>query len=367
MDQSQEAWAKSPLPFLHQLQELKHLPRTGWLRFMKDCETVASHSWRLALLGLFAPAPLDKQRCMFIGLVHDVAESYAGDIPTFAGFSKDRKQELESTGFKWIESLVRPGYPVLAQELVDAWLDYEEGRTNEGRWMKQMDKLECLIQAKEYEERTYGELGGLGEFQGLSKLVRDPEAKAWADLLNKERNLHLERRGSRLPIVFVTGDETWARKLCTLKAQDGSFQHTVLASVLAQRAEDPSFVHKDFLKRSADAGPRWILLQGFPKTLSELVEFERKVQKQNFCINILTPDVSNPNESTDAPVWEAEVDPTVHLKSAQNCYEEVCMESGARDEEAVLQFDIAIKRLIETDAQEGDSQECSGENSIVAH
>ncbi|KAF4417537.1 HD domain-containing protein [Colletotrichum fructicola] len=291
MDQSQEAWAKSPLPFLHQLQELKHLPRTGWLRFMKDCETVASHSWRLALLGLFAPAPLDKQRCMFIGLVHDVAESYAGDIPTFAGFSKDRKQELESTGFKWIESLVRPGYPVLAQELVDAWLDYEEGRTNEGRWMKQMDKLECLIQAKEYEERTYGELGGLGEFQGLSKLVRDPEAKAWADLLNKERNLHLERR----------------------------------------------------------------------------VEFERKVQKQNFCINILTPDVSNPNESTDAPVWEAEVDPTVHLKSAQNCYEEVCMESGARDEEAVLQFDIAIKRLIETDAQEGDSQECSGENSIVAH
>lgn len=33
------------------------------------------------------------------------------------------------------------------------------------------------------------------------------------------------------------------------------------------------------------------------------------------------------------------------------------MESGARDVEAVLQFDMAIKRLIETDTQEGDSQE----------
>lgn len=43
------------------------------------------------------------------------------------------------------------------------------------------------------------------------------------------------------------------------------------------------------------------------------------------------------------------------------------MERGARDEEAMLQFDIAIKRLIETDTQEGDSQECGGGNSVVAH
>lgn len=49
----------SPLPFLHLMQQLKHLPRTGWLRTVKDPESVASHSCRLALLGLFAPVSLD--------------------------------------------------------------------------------------------------------------------------------------------------------------------------------------------------------------------------------------------------------------------------------------------------------------------
>ena len=46
---------RSPLPFLHLIQALKHLPRTGWLRTVENPESVASHSFRLALLGLFAP------------------------------------------------------------------------------------------------------------------------------------------------------------------------------------------------------------------------------------------------------------------------------------------------------------------------
>lgn len=45
----------SPLPFLHLIQRLKHLPRTGWLRTVENPESVASHSFRLALIGLFAP------------------------------------------------------------------------------------------------------------------------------------------------------------------------------------------------------------------------------------------------------------------------------------------------------------------------
>ena len=49
----------SPLPFLHLIQQLKHLPRTGWLRTVENPEGVASYSFRLALIGFFAPVSSD--------------------------------------------------------------------------------------------------------------------------------------------------------------------------------------------------------------------------------------------------------------------------------------------------------------------
>jgi len=45
----------SPLPFLHLMEVLKHLPRTGWLRTIKNPESVAAHMYRLSLLAMFAP------------------------------------------------------------------------------------------------------------------------------------------------------------------------------------------------------------------------------------------------------------------------------------------------------------------------
>jgi hypothetical protein len=45
----------SPLPFLHLLEVLKHLDRTGWKRWLKHPESVAAHMYRLAFLVMFAP------------------------------------------------------------------------------------------------------------------------------------------------------------------------------------------------------------------------------------------------------------------------------------------------------------------------
>jgi hypothetical protein len=45
----------SPLPFLHLLEVLKHLDRTGWKRWLDRPESVAAHMYRLEFLVMFAP------------------------------------------------------------------------------------------------------------------------------------------------------------------------------------------------------------------------------------------------------------------------------------------------------------------------
>jgi hypothetical protein len=40
------------LPYLHLVDVLKHLPRTGWLRFVDHPESVAAHMYRMALIAM---------------------------------------------------------------------------------------------------------------------------------------------------------------------------------------------------------------------------------------------------------------------------------------------------------------------------
>ncbi|KAF2834181.1 P-loop containing nucleoside triphosphate hydrolase protein [Patellaria atrata CBS 101060] len=296
----------SPLPFLHLMQELKHMDRTGWLRTVRKPESVGSHSFRLALLGGFAPDPLDRRKCMFIGLCHDLAESVVGDIPTYAGMSKERKHKLEFFGFRYIISLVTPCNAKYADEMMTAWLEYEEGKTAEGRWMKEMDKLECLIQAHEYEQKTYGEKN-LEEFQGLSSKIKSPEGIAWLNLLGQERSAHLSKRKRRLPVIFITGALSVGETQCALLSQEFGFQYISLQSVLREMSEDQTYLHAEFvrdcLKEEVDVpvglvvsllegkieegineGTRWSLVHGFPKSMEHVLEFERKAQKPNYTL-----------------------------------------------------------------------------------
>jgi putative hydrolases of HD superfamily len=67
-----------------------------------------------------------------------------------------------------------------------------------------MDKFECMVQAYEYEQRTYGEKD-LEEFRGLSSNISSPEGKAWLDLLQQERQAHFSKRKRRIPVIFVIG------------------------------------------------------------------------------------------------------------------------------------------------------------------
>jgi putative hydrolases of HD superfamily len=75
-----------------------------------------------------------------------------------------------------------PINPILGTKIRTAWLEYEEGKTAEAQFIRDMDKFECMVQAYEYEQRTFGE-ENLEEFQGLSSKISSPEGKVWLELL----------------------------------------------------------------------------------------------------------------------------------------------------------------------------------------
>ncbi|KAL9591379.1 MAG: hypothetical protein Q9179_007782, partial [Wetmoreana sp. 5 TL-2023] len=193
-----------------------------------------------------------------------------------------------------------------------AWVDYEEGRTAEAQWMQELDKLECLIQAHEYEQRTYGEKD-LDEFQGLSSKIRSTQGKEWLDLLQQERSAHLSKRKRQLPVIFVTGiacssglsliltcagDISVYETQCALLSDEFDFQHISFKHILIKESEDQSCRDAKFLRdcltekadipvslvisileRKIEEGIEergWSLVYGFPQSLDQLLEFERK-------------------------------------------------------------------------------------------
>jgi len=153
---------------------LKRLRRTGWVdRGVDDPESGAAHSWGVALLAwmLAREQPdLDRDRVMLLGLVHDLPEAIAGDptpfddvrdesgvipashfatAPGYSDAARDAKQQAEAAA---LDEMLRDLPSDLAGELRSAWQEYEQGQTAEARFVRQIDKLETLMQAEDYRD-----------------------------------------------------------------------------------------------------------------------------------------------------------------------------------------------------------------------
>jgi putative hydrolase of HD superfamily len=145
--------ARSAITFLHTCSLLKGSKRTGWLlRGLSNVESVADHSWRMALMVLLLghSAGIDAQRATCIALVHDLAEALVGDIAPGQGVDKATKQRLEADAMNTIVGHLSAENAELGQHVRALWLEYESAQTAEALFVKDMDKLEMILQAREY-------------------------------------------------------------------------------------------------------------------------------------------------------------------------------------------------------------------------
>jgi putative hydrolase of HD superfamily len=135
------------LDFLALSERLKRELRHCWLSDGRQ-ESVAEHSWQMALMALLThrqlEQPVDIGKALKMILTHDLVEAETGDVPFFEqGERRERKAERESAAIETIRT--RLGDPV-GQELYELWQEYEAKETPEARFASALDQLEVQVQ-----------------------------------------------------------------------------------------------------------------------------------------------------------------------------------------------------------------------------
>lgn len=144
--------ARELIEILHLAERLKDTPRHSWTSRGRQ-ESVAEHSWRLALMSWFIRDEFpgaDWQKVMAMAVLHDMGEAFTGDIPAFWKTNADREMERHATD-SWCASLTEP----YGSELRALFEEMEALQTLESRIVKALDKLEVLVQHNEADLSTW--------------------------------------------------------------------------------------------------------------------------------------------------------------------------------------------------------------------
>ena len=140
------------LRVLHTAERLKDETRHCYTSGGRH-ESVAEHSWRLALTALFLrdefPA-LNMDKVIRMCLIHDLGECFTGDIPTFLKSDGDEKREQAALS-EWVASLPAP----YDAELKALYAEMDAQETDEAKLYKALDKLEAVIQHNESDISTW--------------------------------------------------------------------------------------------------------------------------------------------------------------------------------------------------------------------
>ncbi|KAK7906938.1 hypothetical protein WMY93_015550 [Mugilogobius chulae] len=181
---------RNMLQFMKLIGQLKRVPRTGWVyRKVKEPESVSDHMYRMAMMSLTVTDPtVDRERCIKLALVHDMAECIVGDIAPSDNVSKEEKHRREEEAMKRLSGLLPTG---LGQEIYALWEEYETQSSAEARLVKQFDLLEMILQAHEYEQEEAAP-GRLQEFfDSTNGRFHHPDVVEFVKCLNEERESHV--------------------------------------------------------------------------------------------------------------------------------------------------------------------------------
>ncbi|XP_020583283.1 HD domain-containing protein 2 [Phalaenopsis equestris] len=187
--------AASAIDFLTLCHRLKTTKRKGWVNHgIKGAESIADHMYRMALMALISGdlPGVNRERCIKIAIVHDIAEAIVGDITPSDGVPKSEKSRREQIALSEMCEILGGG--MRADEIKELWTEYENNSSIEAKLVKDFDKVEMILQALEY-EMAHGKI--LDEFfiSTAGKFQTDI-GRRWAAEVTSRRNRRLRELDS---------------------------------------------------------------------------------------------------------------------------------------------------------------------------
>ena len=160
--------------------KLKTLKKKGWvIRGIPNPESVADHSYSMTILVMVMAQKLnlDIEKCLKLSLIHELGESKIGDI-TPQDTNSSEKAELEDKAIKDI--VKETGFTFIK----DLWQEYSDNKTKESILVKDMDKIEMVIQALNYEKKYSKDLTEFYDYV-KNKLVLEESKQIFDEVIRK--------------------------------------------------------------------------------------------------------------------------------------------------------------------------------------
>jgi len=176
------------LKFLEFVNNLKHLPRRGWIfSKIKDHETISGHMYSMALMTFLLGdnSNLDRIKCLQLTLVHDLAEAIVGDITPRDNVPVEEKHKLEDEAMKEITSHIGS----VGLLIYNLYKEYEAKETPEAKFVKELDGFDLIFTAGNYEKRDNAPFKCQIYFDQLKGKFKNPFIKKLVLALEEQRQI----------------------------------------------------------------------------------------------------------------------------------------------------------------------------------
>jgi len=195
----------SILKVLQLAERLKFELRHSYLSSGRQ-ESVAEHSWRMALMAVLIepllPTPIDTARLLKMIIIHDLVEAEARDVSALDVLRdpslRVQKEERERASIENIRAALKG---TNGKEIYDLFYEFEHKTTYEARVANALDKLEVQLQHNHADISTWEEIEYDMSYMMDKHVLFDPVLKELKDQIENEAEEKMKAAGINVVIV----------------------------------------------------------------------------------------------------------------------------------------------------------------------